>query len=201
MPASDPQAVVYEFFHPFAHLPGRYEWCTIHSPTHGSFDCFIIIHVGTHRPVTVYVNHPRGACFMRDRYPESRCVLVAESDLTVTSQERGRVVGVRLRAVGGQGSGAPDPRRPGTANAGSVREVDLLLSADRDAVPEQAPYGGAAFPVWGGRFSCEGVDLNLAAGATGFVVLQDGGREDFAPPAGGIVTVGSYGRIAPLCPP
>jgi hypothetical protein len=64
--------------------------------------------------------------------------------------------------------------------------------------PRVAPYGGLGKPVWGSkRFTCWGVDLVLDGAATGSVEWAEGFVEklDRAP---ALVTLGSFGRIAPL---
>lgn len=173
----DGDDVVYEFFGPFAHLPGRYEWCRIHSPTHGVFDCFIVLGETTAVPATVYVASAVGEAYMRDRYPE--CTAVRADRLELGSSREGRTVRGRL-----------------TAGAGPVREADFALIGG-DGVPEQVPYGGEGTPVWGSeRFTCWGVDLNLPAAAKGFIEGAEGRLELDGEP--GIVALGSFARIAPL---
>lgn len=170
---------VTEFFAPFAHVPGRFEWCRIRSPTHGVFDCFIVLGASTAVPATVYVRDDVGKAFMRDRYPECTTLRVPEGDLRIGESDGGRTVTGSLRA-----------------DAGPVRRAQMTLRG-AGGVPEEVPYGGTGFPVWGGRWTCEGVDLNVPAQVTGFVEGPDGRREDLAG-AEGIVTLGSHAVIAPL---
>ncbi len=59
---------VWEFYAPFAHIEGKYEWCRIRTTTHGIFDTFILFPYS--EQVTVYVVDDAGEQFMRDRYPE-----------------------------------------------------------------------------------------------------------------------------------
>ena len=92
---------VYEFYAPFAHIPGRFEWARIHSTTHGSFDCFIVIHEGTDQPVTVYVSSDQGERFMTDRYPESRGIRVLEHNLSIIAGAKGHTLECRLEAEEG----------------------------------------------------------------------------------------------------
>lgn len=173
----DDEDVVYEFYGPFAHVPGRYEWCRIRGPTHGVFDCFIVLGETTTDPAVVYVTSEEGEAFMRDRYPE--CTTIIARRLELGESRRGRTVHGRL-----------------VARQGPVREADLAFIGG-DGVPEQVPYGGTGAPVWGSkRFTCWGVDLNLPAKVKGHVVMPDGRRD--LDGEQGIVALGSFGRIAPL---
>jgi hypothetical protein len=171
--------VVYEFFAPFAHVPGRYEWCRIRSPTHGVFDTFIALGRSTEDPAAVYVNSELGAAFLRDRFPECQAIRVPPAQLALKESADGRTVTGRLRAA-----------------AGPVREADMALRAPAAAIPRAVPYGGEGRPVWGSRWTCWGVDLVLDGRAEGHVVHVDGRREAVRGPC--IVTLGSFGRIAPL---
>lgn len=169
----------YEFYAPFAHIPGRFEWARIHSTTHGSFDCFIIIHEGTQEPVTVYVNSEIGARFMAERYPESRAIRVGEHELSIVSGARGRTLETRL-----------------TAEEGPVRSATMTFTAEPEALPRAVPYGGPEERVWGSRYACEGVDLELPTGISGEVVREEVVEELAATEA--VLTLGSYGRITEL---
>ena len=176
----DTPDVAYEFFAPFAHVEGRYEWCRIRSPTHGVFDTFIVLGESTSVPATVYVNSVLGQAFMKDRYPECTTVRVPPGDLKVDESADGRTVTGTLKAADGP-----------------VREAQMSLRAPATALPRQVPYGGEGQPVWGSRFTCWGVDLNLAGACDGFVVKADGKRETLrGHPC--VVSLGSFGRIAPL---
>lgn len=171
---------VWEFFSPFAHVPGRYEWCRIHSPTHGSFDTFIVLGVSTAHPPTVYVNSEAGRAFMADRYGESRCIQVSPTSLRIAAEEEGAAVLGILEA-----------------SEGPVRSARMRLAADAAAVPKAVPYGGADFPVWGSRWSCEGIDLNRDGVCDGELVHSDGRRELFrGEPC--IVAAGSVAMLRPL---
>lgn len=169
----------YEFYNPFAHIPNRLEWARIHSPTHGSFDSFIVIHDGTHRPVTVYVASGAGERFLHDRYPESSCIRVPPEALSLTSTQAGLTVEGRLEAA-----------------EGPVRSAAMKFVADNDTLPKATPYGGAEQPVWGSRYTCNGVDLELPARVWGTVAYSDG-TEELAG-ADSVVTLGSYGHIVEL---
>lgn len=177
----DTPDVVYEFFAPFAHVPGRYEWCRIRSPTHGVFDCFILLGVGgPAAPVNVYVATDAGEKFMKERYPESTVHKVGMGDLRIEERDAGRTLICDLRA-----------------RAGPVRTVKMTFQAPGGAMPRQVPYGGKGEPVWGSkRWTCWGVDLVVDATVTGAIEW-----ENYAEPlqrVPGIVTLGSFGRIAPL---
>lgn len=164
--------VQYESYSPFAHVPGKYEWCRIHSPSHGSFDCFIVL---VHDPVLVYVGDDVGEAFMRDRYPE--CLTHRATTLALREEDR-TVVGEMQ------------------AGSGPLRSAAMTLRAVQQ-VPDQVPYGGDGKPVWGSRrWTCWGVDLNLAARASGHVEWRD--RTVHIKDQEAIVTVGSFGRIAAL---
>ncbi len=173
----------HEFYAPFAHIPGRYEWATIHSPTHGSFDCFIVLHDGTHRPVTVYVNSDAGERFMADRFPESLALRVAPEALAIEgcagALASHRVVTGRLHAE---------------SRSGPVLSANMTFTAPGAAVPRAVPYGGSETGVWGSRYRCEGVDLELDASVDGFVEAAQEGQHTFDR-APGILTVGSYGAL------
>ncbi|MDR3139086.1 MAG: hypothetical protein LBT95_05360 [Treponema sp.] len=174
----DEIGAVWEFYSPFAHVPGRYEWCRIHSPTHGSFDAFILLAESTALPPWVYLSAEEGLRFMADRYPESRTFRAAE--LRIESSPDGCVVRGLLRAGGGP-----------------VSFAEMRLAADCRDIPRMAPYGGGEAAVWGSRWSCAGVDL-----------VRDGrcdGSIRFAPDAGFtgeilsaapcLVSAGSFGMI------
>ncbi len=175
-PADGPD-VVYEFFAPFAHVEGRYEWCRIRGPTHGVFDCFIAL---SFSPVVVYVNSEDGSRFMAERYPEARAVRVRAEQLRLTESSDGRQVRGELDAT-----------------EGPLRQVRLVFAARPSGPPRNVAYGGEGKPVWGsGSWTCWGVDLVLDAFVDGFVESA-GGREEFRA-ARGLLTLGSFGRIAPL---
>jgi|GEM_PF-1748425 len=178
-PDDGPHAV-YEFFAPFAHIEGKYEWCRIRSPTHGVFDVFILLGATTSEPATVYVRDAAGARFMKERYPECATIRVPSKNLSLQESNEGRRVRGRLRAT-----------------KGPVSSVDLDFRASPTAKPRNVPYGGTGKPVWGGRFTCWGVDLVLAAKADGRIEWRDGGKEKLRNTRA-IVTLGSFGRIAPL---
>lgn len=180
----DGPEVVYEFFAPFAHVEGRYEWCRIRSPTHGVFDVFILLGASTAEPAVVYTNAANGARFLAERYPECESHHVPEEDLQILEREEGRVVAGMLRA-----------------SVGPIALAEMTLAAPRDARPQQVPYGGEGRPVWGStRFTCWGVDLVLRGKAQGAVWFADG-REELLEGAPCIVTLGSFGRISPLAKP
>jgi hypothetical protein len=171
---------VWEFFSPFAHVPGKYEWCRIHSPTHGSFDCFIVLGESTAVPPSVYVNSETGERFMADRYPESATFRIAPGRLRIRASADGRFVRGVLRA-----------------ETGPVLRADLRFNAEPGTIPSAVPYGGAGFPVWGGQWACEGVDLALDGKCDGSIRFQDGSSERLRnTPC--IVTAGSFARIVPL---
>jgi len=178
----DTSDVVYEFFAPFVHVPGRYEWCRVRSPTHGVFDAFIVLSpAGTSGPAKVYVGNDHGLKFMKDRYPECETHLAAPGDLRIEERDAGRTVVCNLRA-----------------RAGPVKTVKMTFQAPGGAIPRNVPYGGKGEPVWGSKkWTCWGVDLVLDAAATGAIEWAEGYVEPLnRVPA--IVTLGSMGRIAPL---
>lgn len=176
----DGPGVAYEFFAPFAHLPGRLEWCRIRSPTHGVLDCFIVLGKDTSVAATVYVNSTMGAAFMADRYPECSTVRVPPSALSIEESDDGRTVTGTLKA-----------------SEGPIREATMTLRAPAGAIPKAVPYGGEGKPVWGSRLTCWGVDLALDGHADGKVAWADGRVENLRG-APCIVTLGSFGRLAPL---
>jgi hypothetical protein len=179
----DPPGVVYEFFAPFAHVPGRYEWCRIRSPTHGVFDTFIVLGASTQVAATVYVNSALGLQFMAERYPECATIRVAPSGLALLESPDGRGLTGTLKA-----------------DAGPVHAATMAIRAPGMALPKAVPYGGDGAPVWGSRWTCWGVDLALEATCDGSVLRADGKKETLrAAPA--ILTLGSFGRLAPRAAP
>jgi hypothetical protein len=180
----DGPAVAYEFFAPFAHVAGRYEWCRIRSATHGVFETFILLGKGgTSVPATVYVNSALGAAFMAERYPECTTVRVPPSGLSIAESADGRTVTGTLRAT-----------------EGPLREASMTLRAGPGAIPKAVPYGGDGRPVWGSRWTCWGVDLALDGHADGKLAWADGRVETLRGEAC-TVTLGSFGRLAPLPSP
>jgi len=176
-PDGQDEDVAYEFFAPFAHVEGVIEWCRIRSPTHGVFDTCILI---DRDPVVVYVSSDEGARFMAERYLECETYRVAPNDLVVAEAEGGRMVRGWLEA-----------------EVGPLRHARMVLHARPDARPRQRSYGGAGAPVWGSkRWTCWGVDLVLDGQATGVMVAADGAQQRFRM-APCLVTLGSFGRIAP----
>jgi hypothetical protein len=172
-------SAIYEFYAPFAHIPGRYELARIHSPTHGSFDSLIVITTTTDRPVVVYVNSDAGERFMADRYPESTTVRVSKDAMVLEGDPWSPVVSGRL-----------------VADEGPVRRVDLRFTiADDSLLPTAVPYGGGDFPVWGSGFTCSGVDLELPAEVSGEVVSTHGNTERWNGDSG-VITRGSFGAIS-----
>jgi hypothetical protein len=176
----DDADVAYEFFAPFAHIEGKYEWCRIRSPTHGVFDCFILLAQTTSHPATVYVRDAAGERFMAERYPECETHRVPASGLRLEESRDGRRVRGRLRA-----------------SKGPLSLVDLDFAAATAAKARNVPYGGTGRPVWGGRYTCWGVDLVVPARARGRLTWKDG-REERHRGTPALLTLGSFGRIAPL---
>ena len=168
-----------EFYAPFAHIPGCYEWCRIHCPSHGSFDTFIVIETETDEAVTVYVASDAGAAFMADRYPESRCIRVPEGALSITADASGRRVEGFLES-----------------SEGPVSLAEMTFEAPADGPLADRAYGGEGHRVWGGRWSCAGVDLEAAASVSGRVVTE--GRERCIDGTDAVLTLGSYGTIRRL---
>lgn len=180
-PVTDSEDVVYEFFSPFAYIEGRYEWCRIRSPTHGVFDCFIVLSpAGTHEPATVYVASDEGEAFLRGRYPQCTAIRVPPDDLRLEERDEGRTVEGEIRSA-----------------EGPVRHASLTFRAEADALPRNVPYGGSGGPVWGNpELTCWGVDLVLDARVSGHVDRAETDHEHFdGEPA--LLTLGSFGRIAP----
>lgn len=165
-----------EFYSPFVHIPGKYEWCRIHSPSHGSFDCFILIESTTDQAVTVYVNDDKGKAFMADRYPESRCYRVKVEQLRIAHNEEAAVVSGWLQS-----------------EEGPVQEASMIFRYDPKEVPVESSYGGESFSVWGSRWSCSGVDLERKALANGYVLSGD--NEILLRNEPAVATAGSYGKI------
>jgi hypothetical protein len=176
----DGPGVVYEFFAPFAHVPGKYEVCRIRSPTHGVFDAFIALPGPIHEPVVVYVNSILGRSFMRERFPECTTYSVAPGALRIDESPDGRTV-----------TGVLD------ATEGPLRSVRLTIRAAGAAMPRNEPYGGEGKPLWGSRFTCWGVDLVLDAACDGRIVDGAGKTTDLRG-QGALLALGSFGRIAPL---
>lgn len=159
----------YEFFSPFCHIEGKYEWCRIRSPTHGMFNVFIELGASTQVPATVYVEDDAGESFMKDRYPESKCVRARR--VTISEENGGYTVNGYLNSDG------------------PIKEAQMVFKA-KPKTPEQVPYGGDS--VWGSAFACEGVDLNLKALTKGMIRREEG-IETLSQP--GILTLGSFGKL------
>jgi len=170
--------VVYEFFAPFAHVPGKYEWCRIRSPTHGVFDTFILLGQTTADPAAVHVNSVLGEAFMKERYPECLTIRVSPGELEIAESPDGRTITGRCRS-----------------SVGPVRAAEMTVKAPATALPKQVPYGGEGKPVWGSRFTCWGVDLCLDATVNGRIQWAEGKVTDFRGTPG-ILTLGSFGRLA-----
>ncbi len=177
MQEAELQCDQYEFFHPFAHVPGHFEWCRIMAPSHGVFDTFIVLGESTSVPACVYVNSAMGEAFMADRYPESKCIRVGAMQLRIASENDGRTVIGTLEA-----------------NAGPVREASMRLDASPTALPRGVPYGGQGEPTWGSQWTCTGVDLELDAKVQGTVVPAEG-EPIVLQNRSGIVTLGSFGHL------
>jgi hypothetical protein len=167
-----------EFYSPFAHIPDRYEVCRIHAEGYGSFDVFILIEESTARPVTVYVHSDTGSRFMAEQYPRSACIQLLPEALRIQATGEGRGVACEL-----------------DAETGPLRSARLHFEAAADAVPEAAGYGGREFHVWGSRYYCRGVDLNVLATVTGSLTMADGSVEEIDQT--GIIALGSVGIIGP----
>ncbi len=167
-----------EFYGPFAHIPGRLEWCRIRSPTHGVFDTCIVIEQTTSDPVTVYVNADNGEAFMHDRFPECTTIRVPADALQMLESDGGHRLDCHL-----------------TADDGPLRAVHMTFQAAH-AKPRQVPYGGQGRPVWGSRYTCDGIDLELDADVVGKMQRHDGARDLRGSP--GIITVGSMGKLTLL---
>ncbi len=167
-----------EFYGPFAHLPGKLEWCRIRSPTHGVFDTCIVIEATTSDPVTVYVNSDEGKRFMADRFPSCTTIRVPESALQMLETAGGHRLHCRLAAA-----------------EGPLRNADMTFNAT-PGVPREVPYGGQGKPVWGSAYTCTGVDLELDAAVRGELAWVTG-LQDLDGVAG-ILTVGSMGRLEQL---
>ncbi len=165
---------VWEFYAPFAHIEGKYEWCRIRSTAHGIFDTFILFPYSEH--VTVYVINDAGEQFMRDRYPECDTYRALRLEI----EETGHTVKGTL-----------------VANLGPIREASMQFTA-LGSLPKAVEYGGADKPVWNSkRFACWGVDLVLDARASGQIHWHDNRLEPLED-VHAIVTAGSFGRIVPL---
>ncbi len=165
-----------EFYSPFAHIPGRFEWCRIHAPSHGSFDSFIYIHSTTDQPVTVYVNCQQGEQFMADRYPESQCIRVKPEQLTINSSQDGSLLTGYL-----------------SANEGPVRSALMTFHTKIISDLCTSNYGSDQFKVWGSQWVCQGIDLERKATVNGFVHTEADNinfQEETA-----ILTFGSHGTI------
>ena len=166
----------WEFYAPFAHIEGKYEWCRIRTTTHGIFDTFILFPYS--KQVTVYVCDEAGERFMSDRYPE--CDTFRAIRLTINEENKPHFVEGVLEA-----------------DAGPVRKAAMHFAV-MDGLPKAVQYGGTNWPVWNSqRFTCWGVDLTLESRASGQILWHDQRLEPIENvPA--IVTVGSIGRITPI---
>jgi hypothetical protein len=116
---------------------------------------------------------------MRDRYPESTAIRVAPEDLAIKVEPDGLRVTAHL-----------------TAGAGPHRRGDgRLRGGVPGAAAEAVPYGGEKLAVWGSSWRCSGVDLAIPAAITGTITGSDGTPIPVDTTDGGILTLGSYGRL------
>jgi hypothetical protein len=167
---------VWEFYAPFAHVEGKYEWCRIRTTTHGAFDTFILFPYSER--VTVYVIDDAGQRFMQDRYPE--CDTYRALSLSINEQAAGQQVAGSL-----------------AADVGPIREITMQFAA-QSVLPKAVEYGGKGQPVWNSkRFTCWGVDYVLDARASGQIRWHDDRLEQLEDVAA-IVTSGSVGHIMPI---
>src|SRR5436189_227281 len=60
------------------------------------------------------------------------------------------------------------------AQSGPLRKADMALRAPPGIPPKNVPYGGEGKPVWGGRFTCWGVDLVLDGSCEGTLEWESG---------------------------
>ena len=165
-----------EFYSPFAHIPGRYEWCRLHNAHYGSFLLFIVIHGATDKPVTVYVDSDAGATYMRDLYPESTAYKLAPGSLRLSQDADSGAVSGSLSTI-----------------QGPIRGVRMRFDPVAGAPLRESPYGGEEFRVWGSAWSCTGVDLEAPAVVNGSVheptrAIEFDGTE-------AVIALGSYGHI------
>lgn len=165
---------VTEFYAPFAHLPGRLEWCRIRGPTHGVFDTVIVIEETTADPVTVYVDSDEGVAFMADRFPESTAIRLPAGAIAMQESPDGRRLQCSIRA-----------------DDGPLRAAEMSFHAGGGA-PREVAYGGDG-PCWGSRHVCTGVDLELDAAVHGLIQWAD--HEEPLDGAHGILTMGSMGTL------
>jgi hypothetical protein len=181
---ADEAGVVWEFYSPFAHIPGRYEWCRIHSPTHGSFDTFIVLAESTALPPWVYLVSEAGLRYMADRYPESHAFKATE--LLIDGSPDGCLIRGRL-----------------SADAGPVSFAEMRLAADPCGLPQMAPYGGGKLPVWGSRWSCVGLDLIRDGRCDGRIAFAPESRlpDEVFQAVPCVVSAGSFGRLSPYGAP
>jgi hypothetical protein len=170
---------VWEFYSPFAHIEGKYEWCRIRSTTHGVFDTFVLYPYS--KQVIVYVIDDSGERFMHDRYPE--CDTYRALQLKIGEPESGPAVKGSL-----------------VADIGPVREATMQFTT-LSSLPKAVEYGATDRPVWNSkRFACWGVDLVLEARASGQIRWNDN-RLERLEDVQAIVTAGSFGRIVPIGAP
>ena len=166
---------VWEFYAPFAHIEGKYEWCRIRTTTHGTFDTFILFPYS--KKVIVYVCDDSGERFMHERYPE--CDTFRAEQLTIQEDAHHTVEGALLAAVG------------------PVREATMRFVASHD-LPRSVEYGGTQQLVWNStRFACWGVDLIVDAQAAG-QIRWDNQQLEALDGVPAVVTLGSMGRIMSL---
>lgn len=170
----DPEEV-HEFYGPFAMVDDLIEFVHIVSPTHGEFDTALLLEP---RPPQIYVASDAGERFLRERYPNARAFRVAAHELLLESLDHGRALVCDL-----------------TARDGPFRRLSVLVRAERDAryTPERYEAKG----VWGSPgLACLGVDIRLAARASGRIEWADGRIE--AVDRRAVLFRGSYGKIQPI---
>ncbi len=118
---------------------------------------------------------------MASRYPESRCCRVPAECLSITASAEG----LRTEGV----LDVPQSAR----SDGPVSRARMVFEAEPHAVPEEKHYGSSRFTVWGSKWSCTGVDLELKARVSGLIILKE--KEEVFDKTQGIICLGSYGDI------
>ncbi|HVL88467.1 MAG TPA: hypothetical protein VM681_10770 [Candidatus Thermoplasmatota archaeon] len=172
--------VAYEFYAPYAHVPGRFEWIRLRTRTHGTFDAFVLLPADANAAPDVFVNSDDGSDFLHERFPEARAWRVPERALRIDERDAGRTVAGRLRS-----------------EDGPLREADMVLSVPIREPPQTVRHGGEGAPRWGSKqWTGWGVDLALRATAAGTIRWAERHRPEDLRAVPAVVTLGSFRRIA-----
>lgn len=166
-------AEVWEFYRPFAEVTGVVELVRVLNPDYGAVDLAVVV---PPRPTDIYVNSEVGDRYLRERFPHIRRHRLDASAFRLWSEAEGQVIRAQLRA-----------------DEGVLRWLNILIKPRPGRPWETERYESDR--VWGGPWTCHGVDLRVPACAEGSFQREEGTMEPLDGDA--ILYLGSFGRILP----